>query len=803
MIKRTTLVLFIAFSSSLVFAQKKDAKKAAPAAEFNTKEAEIALLKVLNKVRIESKLDSMEYHEILGKAAAIQTADMAKNGKAELANSKGKYKTTEKRVIAMGGTNKTQEIVLGTSIVKGKASMTAQELADAAFYKWRVGKIPQSIIKNADYIYASPSVTLDASGKKAYISIVFGSFSTFNTGADKKKELQVPYTSKSKKLKVPEDRTCNACKKFKDWEGLSKGLYVENGKIYIKYENLKALSKFIRKSKDGLAVDVVQRSQFDNPDYNIVDNNLISKGVLLKTVTMSKLYSKNRVKAVKKGNRVVKASKLDVQLGVLPKKITGPYELNLLIVQDGKLCKVIQPSGIEQGDQESNTPLTMLLMPDSAAYFKPPFEPKSESTLLNFTVPFEKNKSDYKETDMEPFLTALQEPDFFIEGLYITAYSSIEGDARSNEKLQKKRAESIVKALSKMQKAGVVTNVKAMDSWNLFQMETEDGKYDYLSKMTKEKAIAEINGKGLAAELEPILGKERFAQIIMDVTYDITGPKEEKFSVSKFNQSMKKGDIKQCMKIQYYIGKQMRAQKYTAEAPSKMSIPAEAKNSGLLNNQVVLHYMYNNNTVSDEDQIEMKKLAVLDPANTYITFNTIFCAVKLDSTIGDAKAQSEMQKRIDAMYKTDVPKKYVDALNIEWQFKIIEAMDSAENSELVTQACIEKIKTFYNIKESSWQNNLKLAYVFARFKDYKFAASLLAPFIPQESVNENVLFAYASICAKMPELYKSRTFALALQKAEKANHDRYCKMFGAPNMTFQVFENPFVKADYKKASCSK
>ncbi len=802
MLKKSTFFLFITIATISGFAQKKGAAPSS-ASNFDTKAAEIALVKALNKVRLENKLDTIEYHPILAQAAKIQSDDMAKNGKAQLENSKGKYKTTSKRLIAVGGTNKAQELVLGTSIVKGKASMSAQELADAAFYKWRVGKQNQAVIKNAEFVYASPSITIDASGKKAYISIVFGSFNSFNTGADKKKELAVPYTSKTKKLKVPEDRSCNACKKFKDWDGLAAGLYVENNKIYIKYANLKALSKFIRKSGDGLAVDIVQRAQYDNPEYNIVDNNLISKGVLLKTVTMSKLYSKNRVKSVKKGNRVIKATKLDVMLGELPKKITGPYEMNLMIVQDGKLCKVIMPSKIEQGDQESNSPLSMLLMPDSAAYFKPPFEPKSESTLLTFTVPFEKNKSDYKETDMEPFLTALQEPDFLIEGLYITAYSSIEGDAKSNEKLQKKRAESIVKALSKMQKAGVVTNVKTTDSWNLFQMEAEDGKYDYLAKMTKEKAISEINGKGLSAELEPILSKERFAQIIMDVTYDITGNKEEKFSVSKFNQAMKKNDLKQCLKIQYYIGKQMRNQKYSAEAPTKMNIPFEAKNSGLLNNNVVLRYMYNNNVATDEDYEEMKKLATLDPANNYIVFNNIFCSVMLDSTIGDTKKQNEMQKRIDAMYKTDVPKKYVDALNIEWQFRIIEAMDSAENSELVTQACIEKIKQFYNIKESSWQNNLKLAYVFARFKDYKFAASLLSPFIATESVNENVLFAYASICAKMPELYQSRTFVLALQKAEEKNHDRYCKLFGAPNMTFQVFDNPMVKSDYKKAACSK
>lgn len=55
-----------------------------------------------------------------------------------------------------------------------------------------------------------------------------------------------------------------------------------------------------------------------------------------------------------------------------------------------------------------------------------------------------------------------------------------------------------------------------------------------------------------------------------------------------------------------------------------MNIPFDVKNSGLLNNQVVLRYMANNNVPTEEDYVEMKKLATLDPANNYITFNSIF-----------------------------------------------------------------------------------------------------------------------------------------------------------------------------------
>lgn len=796
MIKKTALLLILSFSILQAFSQKS-----APEGDFNIEEAEKAILRSLNKVRREANLDTMVFNDKLAKASEVQALDMAKMGKADLTNSSGKYSTTAKRVIAFGGTNKADELVISLSILKGKNFMTAKEFADAVFYKWRTGKKNQAVIKSTEYIFASPSVRLDEGGKKAYASVVFGNFSTFNSGATKKKELAVPFTNTKKKMKAPEERTCNACKKFKDWDGLAQGVYSENGKVYLKYNSLKALSKFIRAPKDGFAIDIVQREQYEKPGYTIMDNNLQTKGVLLKPVYMSKLYSKNRIKDVKKGNRLIKANQLDVELGKIPPKITGVYELNLLVIQDGKLCRTIIPSNIEQGEMAGAPPLTMLLMPDSAAYFQPPFEPKSESTLLNFTVPFEKNKFEYKEEDITPFLNALQEPDFLIEGLYITAYSSIEGDANANAKLQKKRAESIVKALSKMQKDGVVTNVKTSDSWNLFQLEMEGGKYDYLAQMSKEKAINEINSKGLANDLEPVLAKERFGQIVMDVTYDIAGPKEEKFSVSKFNQAVKKGDIKQAYKIQYFIGQQQKLKRYSYDLADKMIIPQDPKMSGILNNQVALRYMLNNNTADDEDYTTLKKLSALDPTNNYVAFNTTLCAVKLDSTIGTDKDQGIMQRRIDAFYKTEVPKKYVDALNVEWQLKVIDAIDTSAAGEVIVQACIDKIKSFYNIKESTWQSNLKLSDVFARAKDFKYASQLLAPFVTTEGANEQVVFAYASYCAKLPELYKSLTFAVALQQAEKLNHERYCKLFGSPNLTFQILDNTIVKEEYDKANC--
>ena len=59
---------------------------------------------------------------------------------------------------------------------------------------------------------------------------------------------------------------------------------------------------------------------------------------------------------------------------------------------------------------------------DKSTGLKPPFEPKNESSIINFSIPFEKNKSDYKQEDVQPFIKALNEPDFIIDGLFIYAY---------------------------------------------------------------------------------------------------------------------------------------------------------------------------------------------------------------------------------------------------------------------------------------------------------------------------------------------------------------------------------------------
>ena len=763
---------------------------------FNIDDLPNILVRELNKFRLKNGLDTFEVNQVLVNASAMDAKAFAKSGAAKVDPEKVK-----KNLVKAGGTKKGEELAMLAPVSKGRDNYKTTDVAKVIWTRWENNKKDKEILLKAQYMLIGIKCEIQKDGKKVVATAVLGGYDSFNTGAKMKKELAVPYNTKSKKLLTPDAKSCKNCDKWKNYDLLQKGLKVEKGKIYLEYANLKDLKRLLKKTKDGLAVDVVQRSQYEKENYNIVDNNLQNKGVMGKVISKDQIFSKNLIKPDPKVKKKVKINKLKIEMGKFNPKITGPYELNLIVVQDGHVCKTVTRSYLEKGDQESSTPVG-IIPADSTVGLNPAFEPKSESSILNFTIPFEKNKSEFKPVDVAPFIKALNEPDFVIDGLYIYAFSSIEGDASANAKLQRKRAESVTKVLQSMQQNKITPNIETKDSWSLFELEMEDGKYAELVKMGKDKAVKKINSnKALLTELEPVLAKQRFAQMVMDVTYDISGDKEQRFTLVSFNRAIKANKMPQAYKIMEYAFTQKNNKKYTEDVLDSFKIPENPKFINLLNNRVYFNYLANSSIADEDDYAEFKRLEKIDPANDVVRFNRIYCSIKIDSTIGTKEQQGKMQQEIDALYKSKIKKKLIDGLNIEWQFKIIESLDTIDDAEPQIEACVNKIKGFYNFKESSWQNALKLAYVFTRAKDYKFSSSVLEPFLKVPDVSEDLLFSYISIASHLPEKFYSRTFSDALHKAKEKNPERYCKLFGEPFMSFQVLDNPNAKKDYKEAGC--
>jgi outer membrane protein OmpA-like peptidoglycan-associated protein len=758
------------------------------------------LLVEINKFRKSKGLDTLEFNEMLTNAASISAGSYDDGGQAKVDAAK-----TKKNLKKVGATSKGEECLMSAPVSKGRENYSVDEAAKVIYTRWENNKKDIPVLLNPKYVFVGISYIMSTDGKKVYASAVFGGYDIKNDGAKMKKELAVPFNTKSKKMKAPDLKGCKNCDKFKNYENLHKGIYVANGKVYLKYSNMKELKKLLKKPKDGFAIDIVQRAQYDKPEYNIMDNNLYNKGIMSKVVYKDKFFKKNLIKPDPKAKKKVRNNKIEVEMAKFNPKIGGTYEINLVVVQDGKICRTVTRTYLESGEQESSTPIGILPAPESKG-LKPAFEPRSESSIINFTIPFAKNKFEFKNEDIQPLINALNEPDFIIEGLYIYAYSSIEGDSVANAKLQRKRAESVAKVLQGRQALKIQPNIETRDSWDLFLLENDDGPHASLTSMGKKGAIKKINeDKKLQAELEPVLSKERFAQVIMDITYDISGGKEQKFTNVSFGRALKANKEKQAFKIMEYTYKKVMEKKYSSGALDSLEIPEGPNSVNLRNNKVHYRFLQNGNNVDDDDQEEIEKLYALAPDNEILKYNKLYCAIRLDTASASPDVQSKMQQQIDEMYtKTKIEKRLLDGLNIEWQFKIMEVLDTLDTpeSQLAIEACITRIKTFYDLKDATWQNALKLSFVFSRAKDFKYAASLLEPFVT-EKAEENLIFAYISIASHMPEKFYSRNFARALSIAHKRNNDRYCKLFGEPFMSFQVMDNPVIKKEYFDSGCKK
>ena len=749
-----------------------------------------------NAYRIKNELDSIKANDILMKAAEDQASYMSSREEKSISQG-GKKKTTGDRVEFYGGSQFAFELINKINIIKGKNRLRYSDVVGNMLYKWTSNKKNRAILEDKNFIFIGIHATSDLSGKKAYVSIVFGNYKSFNKGVEHKDDLTFPYTTKKYGLKPYSQKTCKKVDQFKNIEELQKGIYVKDNLIYFKYNDLKRLKKLISAGgKNGLAVDIVQKEQYVCGQENIIDNNLVNKGILVKRIWMKKMIKKNLIQDKKEQKK-----KIDVVIGKWPKGLDpdGDYEYNLLIIKDKHVCRNINQSYLEKGSLEYND--NTWFLPDTTTIANMEYSPIAEESDLSFRIPFERNKFDYKQEDIAPFLNTLNEPDFVVQTLKISAYSSIEGNVAINKKLQKRRAESIVQSLKDRQGGkNINKTIETDDSWDDFKNSVQGTKYQNMASMTKSEAQAYIKEKKLNDKLEYLLKDQRYAQLEMHIKYEIEGEKEQAYVVSRFNKAARNcGDRDKALLIQKYIFNKIIDEDYDKEAVFNMVIDStNAECVGLLMNKLWLEKFVNEDVIDDETCKRIDKYYDMAPENPYIVFNKYFCEIQ-NGVYKSMENINKMQNKIDALYKSKLSKELVDNLNLEYQFIVMNTIDTTDSPNSLVIESLERIKEIVNVEDANWQSSLKLAYIFIDHGDYNYSAKLLEPFIYEDKVYDELLFTYISLCSYSTYRMMSNRFVTAMQKAKIADSKRFCELFKGERFSIQVLENTIVKEIYCKS----
>ena len=747
------------------------------------------ILKKISDYREKSGNERLTEHNTLEKAADDQARYMSIIEDMTLDN-KGKEKTTADRVMQYGGTNQVEEIVGRANVTQGRDYKTYEEVAEDIASKWIQRRNNEEILNNPKYIYAGAAAFLDSEERRVYVSMVVGNHKSFNTGARYRETLKVPYTTKDYKLDLYNERVCRSCERFDNLFEWHNSLYIKGNKIYFKFDNPRLFKRLIRKPKDGLAVDIIQREQYNCSRENIVDYNQINKGYLLKPLFLKDIYKNN----LDKNDRI---KEIHVLLGEIPEGIDKDnIELNLLIIQDKHVCKTIPRSFVIEDAVNLDRPAQLL--PDTnSIMIVQEFFPNTDTNIFNYVIYFEGNKTNCSVDDVKACLEAIDKPDLILNSLEITGSSAFKGSDYSNSNIQKKRVESVKRALIKGNKNIRVTKTTYTNSWEQFKLDVKGTEYEFLSKMSYDAAKKHINENNLWNDLDYLLENYNYAEIFIKATYDIFGPKEIPYVTKRFNSSIEEGYISDAMAVQKFIINQIFAEKYPIDMIYNLKVPESRMYSAFINNMVFLEKEGKNIELNQEHCAKLYKSYEYDERNNVIYFNKLFC----DAKFKDYKTDNEiveMQNIIDDLYETELPVNYLDELNLTFQFRIIKLMDTLDEPTQIVIDAYERIKNLVELEDNNWENAFDLAKLFIRYEDYKFSAKVMDPFIDEMDLSEEYVFTYISLCTKSPARVMTNRFATALNTAKRLNQERYCALFNDEKLSFQVFDNPFVKETYCK-----
>ena len=759
----------------------------------------------INAIRKKHKLLPFKQDPKLGEAAKNQAKYNYKNNQVSSAQVKKSMATPFLRVNQLDGNYARVEevnnmVVIGVKVkVKGQKKRTVLKsyaaAANAIVSEWEYSKALLKILKNEDFYNLGVGVVFVPGENLIY--------TTADLGVEPYiKSPGVKYSSNSYKLRP---YAKNDCKNFEREFGylselFSSSIHTNNDSILFKFHDLNLIKSILKTRKDGFAIDIINRDQFDCSSGNRAHPAAVEDGILLKPTKKGKLLRKNPLKEEKK---------FIAYLGRIPEGVDiDDIELNLLIIQNKCNCSAIQYNNIDSKN------LRLLEVDFTIDTISISENIDSLSKQLNFSIPFEKNKAEYQVEDIKPILDSIQLNRYDIKQINITAYSSIEGNQKSNEILQMKRAESMLSAIQEYQLQKVKTSINTFENWDGFKQSIKDSPYyqDFKS-LTKEETRSLINSDTLQYDLEPYLETQRKAEINIIVESIYIDSLTPKLLPKKFIKAIEDGEHIIAKGIQSLMLRNVEQgimEKATL-FPTK-EIPYTRENMPIMNNILAFKLKYFNGNSDELDSLfedlktDVGRFLTIDPNNAHLNYNKqlvelYYWSRNIHYLMIDKEAKvdqpRDLYKAIRRLYNSKIDNWKVNQLLLNYYLIAADFYYETQNY-VMREKSLKKVKKLVIKSKLNQEQTYIMAGYFMFQIHMDWAIQIMLPFIKREDYNEDFIFRLISIAIYDEKKVPPANFMKLLNTAKEMNERRFCELFGAPNMSFQLLSKDEIKESYCK-----
>ncbi|TXG36934.1 hypothetical protein [Seonamhaeicola maritimus] len=563
----------------------------------------------------------------------------------------------------------------------------------------------------------------------------------------------------------------------------------EKSNLYFRINDKKWFNMLFKNAGDGIAIDVVRKNRYDCDETTTASQ---IKGLLLKPVYGAKL--RNMLKPAGE-------NRFRVHVGRLPDAfLNDELEYNILFLSNKNMCRYQVIYNLESYPWEL---LDMGMYLDSLTYNTKQIKPSSgegyilKNKILKFTIPFEKNKSEYSHEDIKPIYDSLRLTDFNIKTINIKAYSSVEGSLERNVELQEQRANSIAAALQTFQKPTIKTEVSSSENWVEFLNDIKDTKYDNLSGLSKSDVKAKLVG-ALSKEMEPILSHHRKALLELGLEkkdkYKTMSPDE---LLLKFNDAISSEQLVAANEIQNSIFEKLKSKVISPEFLRKMNIPKQAKFAKIFNKNSAFRYMLNvrQALIVYNELLELEKLV---PKNGEVKYNITAIKIRLWRFRALEINETKLKNQIYGLKNYGIDASLISRMMVN--FHIIKAENLMRKRDYSDKdASVSYINKNYNKFSLSDYDYLSLAQFFSYYANTDMSVALLEEKARSIDIDEDLLFYYLNLTLIKDELTYQTDYRTIMLNAININKERYCKLFNVVEkggVTFQLLENEYLKETY-------
>ncbi|MCH2032028.1 MAG: hypothetical protein MK202_00795 [Tenacibaculum sp.] len=571
------------------------------------------------------------------------------------------------------------------------------------------------------------------------------------------------------------------------------GVRLEDNKLYFEVNNRNWYNALFKEQGDGIAVDIVRRSRY-SCDKEVKPSQI--RGVLLPPV-----YGINKPGKLKSVSR----NRYRVYIGKVPPNLQKEeIEFNLLFLHNKAFCKYYTIYNLEKYPRGL---LDMGVYLDDITYKNKRITSNKNHIVtkykkLTFSIPFEKDKSEYKPEDIKPLYDSLKLTDYNIKKININAYASVEGSTQRNFQLQNQRARSIAGSLQSFQEPSIITKISTSENWVEFFNDIKKTKHKKLVKLPKKNVKAKLINE-YAANLEPVLRNHRKAVVVLSLE------KKDEFKklhvdqlVTLFNKAVRADKLEEACAIQNSILDRLR-DKFKPQVLKNMKIPKSKKYLRLLTKNCIFKYFVDLKQTLNVEK-ELLQLEKLEPNDKRLKYNLAVLKFIIWKHRAREINREEFKKEIINLKEYGISKELIDKMIVNYHIVKAEE-DARKNNHKGKDSSVNYVlKSYQNLILSDF-DYLSIAQFFTYYSNIYDAIHTIEDKVNNITVDEDLLFYYLNLTITKEELTQTEEYRTVMLNAINMNKKRFCSLYNSAlkkGVTFQLLEDEFLRATYCE-NCSK